>query len=240
MSEQLLFDNSPASVLDKEERRRERHRESCRRYAEKHPDRVKAGRSRYAAAHREQIAEKNAKYDREHPERFKRKNAKLKARRLTDNEYREKMNADCRAYYKRNRQAMYARAYRYNYANRARVLVNAAKGRCKPRPTKPNGIPFDLDAHIHELQERIDKGVCELTGIALCLDKPPEGTHVRYNTPSLDRIVPSNGYVYSNVRIVAHMANCMLGDWGEQKAFEIVRSWILKNDQKEMENGPKY
>ena len=43
---------------------------------------------------------------------------------------------------------------------------------------------------------------------------------------ALDRIDPSKGYVYGNVRIVAFAVNAMLGDWGEDVAMSIINQWL--------------
>jgi hypothetical protein len=98
-------------------------------------------------------------------------------------------------------------------------MVNTARHRAAKL-----GVPFDLDKHINELQDRIDIGICELTGIPLSRD----ATGRRYDAPSLDRIIPENGYVYDNVRIICLLANCGLGPWGEEAFRKVVQSWLEK------------
>jgi hypothetical protein len=49
---------------------------------------------------------------------------------------------------------------------------------------------------------------CPVLGIPLKLT-----SHVReHNTPSIDRIIPSRGYQYGNVRIISWLANMVKGD----------------------------
>ena len=120
---------------------------------------------------------------------------------------------------KRSQKAkIYSREYRAK--NRAAYLI----AECRRRSQK-KGFAFDLDAYVPQMQERISKGTCEVSGIALALEAAPGRA---YNTPSLDRIDPSKGYVYGNVRIVAFAVNAMLGDWGEEVAMSIIAQW-LKN-----------
>jgi hypothetical protein len=87
-------------------------------------------------------------------------------------------------------------------------------------------VPYDLDLHIPELEKRLSAMKCEMTGIAL---RPSMGGGIRgqrvWNTPSLDRIIPAKGYVYSNVRIVCWAMNCAMGTWGEEILKELLLAW---------------
>lgn len=111
--------------------------------------------------------------------------------------------------------------YRAKYIeqNRAKYLYSRIKLRCEKR-----GVPFDLDKFDGELNERIEKGVCELTGLPLRLD---HGTRA-WNSPSLDRINPSDGYVYSNIRVVCFAVNAALGDWGEEVLKTIASAYLAQ------------
>jgi len=113
------------------------------------------------------------------------------------------------------------RAYQLkHYAkNRAALLVRGAK-----RRADKNSLPFDLYPHVKEIQCRIDAGKCELSGIALDLYAPARA----YNCPSLDRIIPAKGYLYSNVRVVCQAMNCALGSWGEAALEQVVRAWLAR------------
>jgi hypothetical protein len=77
---------------------------------------------------------------------------------------------------------------------------------------------FDLTQHLEAIQLRIDKGRCELTGLPLRL------THgLTWDSPSLDRVDPTQGYLYSNIRIVCHAANSALGNWGESVLMQLSK-----------------
>lgn len=87
---------------------------------------------------------------------------------------------------------------------RANELIRLARVRATKK-----GLPFDLDKHVQELTARVGKNCCEMTGVELQRAVPKA-----YNSPSLDRIVPEKGYVYSNVRVICYALNCALGTWG--------------------------
>jgi hypothetical protein len=78
--------------------------------------------------------------------------------------------------------------------------------RCKNR-AKKNGIPFDLT-----VEDIIIPNVCPVLGIKL-IPKIMEGRKGYYpDSPSLDRIDPSLGYIKGNVRVISARANLLKND----------------------------
>lgn len=71
------------------------------------------------------------------------------------------------------------------------------------RTTKANsrklGLPFDLLPEEIEVPE-----YCPYLNIKL-----EWGKGIQDGTPSIDRIVPSDGYVKTNIQIISHLANAM-------------------------------
>jgi hypothetical protein len=88
---------------------------------------------------------------------------------------------------------------------------------------KKKTLPFDLDQHLQDLQMRIDRGFCEVSGLSFNL----AGGRT-WDSPSFDRIDPKKGYLYSNVRVVLHALNGAMGDWGEAKMLEIARAIMAR------------
>ena len=111
----------------------------------------------------------------------------------------------------------------WRHKNRGSALVSSARVRAREK-----GLPFDLDAT--EIQRRIDIGRCELTGISFDL----EGD---WNSPSLDRINPSLGYVMENVRIVLLALNLMMNKWGPEKVLQIADALRAKQERTEQSNS---
>lgn len=114
-------------------------------------------------------------------------------------------NADKRA-------ASEAKRRRYK---RAMCLIATARTRARKR-----GIEFDLHQHVADIQNRIDVGVCEITGVKFDLSPGR-----KFNSPSLDRINPKLGYVHSNVRVVLNLMNAAMGDWGEEVLRSVMHVW---------------
>lgn len=121
-------------------------------------------------------------------------------------------NPDCQA--ERNRVAARGqnkenpgRAYETNKRFRnshpleARIAVTLNSARTRARK---NGIPFSLGkSDLPPIPE-----VCPVLGIALTV----WGSETRNESPSLDRIVPSRGYIPGNVRWISTRANILRRD----------------------------
>tara|TARA_R100000951_G_C2625377_1_gene175824 strand:+ start:433 stop:936 length:504 start_codon:yes stop_codon:yes gene_type:complete len=72
--------------------------------------------------------------------------------------------------------------------------------RCARHRAKVNELPFDI-----EIEDIIIPSVCPLLEIPLILDLSRIGP----NSPSLDRLIPSLGYVKGNVSVISHRANTL-------------------------------
>lgn len=118
----------------------------------------------------------------------------------------------------------------YRKKNRAMKLVGCIRTRAKN-----NGITFDLDKHTKLIQQRIDNGFCEMTGIAFDLD-----ANMDFNSPSIDRIDPRKGYVYSNIRVVCFAINCALNKWGEGPLLQVVLGWLRNMRETWDKASPNY
>lgn len=116
----------------------------------------------------------------------------------------------------RRRQKDYATRYR------ARRLITEAKRRAKRQ-----GLAFDLDAYASEIKARVDAAKCELSGVDLDLCAVGR----KYNSASLDRIVPAAGYVYSNIRVVCVAMNFALNNWGEEPLLKVVNGWLANRSR---------
>jgi hypothetical protein len=147
--------------------------------------------------------EKKRAYEREYANR-----PEVKARR----------QATYQKWSEENKEHLLKRGAKRRLEKRASVLVATSRNRAKRR-----GIQFDLDAFVPAIQERIDKGVCELTGFPFDLSPGR-----KFNSPSVDRADPSRGYTYDNIRIVLNLVNAALGDWGEDVLRTVMQQWLSK------------
>jgi hypothetical protein len=93
----------------------------------------------------------------------------------------------------------YARTSRDRIANANRSRVSSAKGRAKRA-----GIPFDI-----VVTDLAWPTHCPALGIELDYSLGTKGSGSRSNSPSLDRVIPSLGYVKGNVIVVSQLANAI-------------------------------
>lgn len=80
-----------------------------------------------------------------------------------------------------------------------------------------NGIPFEIEADDLDWPSH-----CPVLGVALV-----RGEKSRRNSPSIDRIDPSLGYVKGNVRVISRLANSMKQD-ASKSDLEMFCSNIMK------------
>ena len=99
----------------------------------------------------------------------------------------------------------------------ARRMLYRAKSRAKKK-----GIPFDL-----ELEDIQVPDVCPVLGIKLCLKQGKKGYHP--DSPSLDRIDPSLGYVKGNVQVMSARANLLKNDASVEE-LQAVLEFLLKGN----------
>jgi hypothetical protein len=100
---------------------------------------------------------------------------------------------------------------RNNYQSGVRGLLNQARHRAKRQ-----SLPFDLveqDIHI--------PSTCPVLGIPLFIGV---GSHSS-NSPSLDKFIPSKGYVRGNVYVISHRANMLKND-ATLKESRLITKWM--------------
>ena len=122
-----------------------------------------------------------------------------------------------KAWAENNKEYLLAREAKRRLERRGQCLISNARMRAKKR-----GLVFNLDAHCAEIQRRINGGHCEITGTPFDLSPGR-----KFNSPSIDRINPREGYVIGNVRVVCHAMNAAMGDWGEEPVWKMFQSWAL-------------
>lgn len=99
-----------------------------------------------------------------------------------------------------------------------RRLIHSARSRAVAK-----GLPFDLEDHRDLIRDRVYAGVCEVSGLPFDLEAAHKAT---WNSPSIDRIRPELGYVYTNIRIICHALNTAIGHWGEEQTALLMQAWL--------------
>ena len=90
----------------------------------------------------------------------------------------------------------------------------------KRRATR-KGVPYTLTADdVADIQRRIDLGFCEITGTPFNMDGKR-----KFNSPSLDRVIPKLGYTRGNIRVICRAMNIAMSNWGEGDVWEMFQNW---------------
>ena len=77
-------------------------------------------------------------------------------------------------------------------------MIYAAKARAKK-----SGLPFNI-----VLEDIVVPDVCPVLGISIAKNS----NRCQPNSPSLDKIIPSKGYVKGNIQVISHKANTIKSD----------------------------
>lgn len=109
-----------------------------------------------------------------------------------------------------NRIREYARERYQSSDGRLKILVNTAKARAESR-----GIPFAITSEDITIPD-----VCPVLGIPIKLDDIYTD-----NVPTIDRIVPSLGYVPGNVAVISNKANRLKSDATAEELRQIA-DWM--------------
>lgn len=124
----------------------------------------------------------------------------------------------CRkVYYGRNREHIRLHA---NGRSPAMKMLARAKSRAKR-----DGLPFDLT-----IEDLTIPATCPLLGIPLIAGI---GKHTG-NSPSIDKIVPSLGYVRGNVWVISHRANAIKRDASLTELETLTKNWRLYRERKRL------
>lgn len=94
--------------------------------------------------------------------------------------------------------------------------------RAKSRVTK-SGVPFDI-----EVSDIIIPELCPILGIPLVVYKGRSGGE--NNSPALDRIDNTLGYVKGNIQVISHLANCMKSSANPEQLIKFAK-WVLTTYQ---------
>lgn len=95
-------------------------------------------------------------------------------------------------------------------------------GKAKER-AKKTGIPFDLDK-----SDIVIPKSCPVLGIPISIGR---GRHTD-NSPTLDRLIPSLGYVRGNVAVVSYRANRIKND-ATPEELQAVATWTKEQTRHE-------
>lgn len=123
-------------------------------------------------------------------------NAKNKDKKAKYDKERRKLNPV-------NAAAIYRRSYVKRKAeNPVLFWANKAYHRLK-NTSKQSDVPCDITVEQLSALYNATSGVCPVMGFEMKLDNATTSD----NSPTVDRIIPANGYVVGNVAVISHLAN---------------------------------
>lgn len=135
---------------------------------------------------------------------------------------------DCMRMYDRKE---YSKIYNHENRRTPRLLASRLLSSCRQRSLAKK---WDLELTIDWIREKLEKGICEVTGAALNFKKPNNGNHVSPFTPSVDRIDSSKPYTKENCRIVCMMYNVCKGQWTDADVLAFAKLIVNDGDKKQL------
>jgi hypothetical protein len=179
-------------------------------------DNTEKGKRRGGFSYRCKICVKrrNKEFKRKNPEYFKKKG-------------KERYNrADNPARYAATKENFIRRRIEYSTSVRGRFVTLLHSAKC--RAAKAN-LPYELDLQWLLELYNAQRGCCLLTEIKLQFESNRGGTRAfKPFSPSLDRIVPKEGYTKSNTRLVCTAVNLALNNFGESVFEKVAKGYLRK------------
>jgi len=108
--------------------------------------------------------------------------------------------------------------------NRAKYIWNRTRDSAKRRKI---GFYITIDDVIPALES----GVCEMTGLPFCLDKPNNGVSTHPYAPSIDRIDSNKDYTKDNIRIVLWAVNAATNQFTDKEMLPILKAMVFAMEQ---------
>ena len=146
---------------------------------------------------------------------------------------REKAIADAKAYYAANKEHVVARIKVYRAENhemlkakdRAYYRNKYRKRMLSHAKTRSRLYGIELDITIDDI---VIPDTCPLLGLPLYISEGRKS--VKNNSPSLDRIDSSKGYVKGNVWVISHRANTIKSDATLDEHIAFVENWKQQHE----------
>ena len=124
----------------------------------------------------------------------------------------------------------YGTTYNDKMKSRSRDWYNTSRGRAKSLmkgilKRYANYQDEEPDFDYTYLQELIERGYCEVSGLPFALGSVGDG-HKRAFSPSVDRIDNSRGYSKDNIRMVIWQVNLMKGELSDELLLDMCYAVI--------------
>lgn len=173
----------------------------------------------------------------EHGRRYREKNrdkilayteAHREARNLAQ---KQKRWANPEEYYRKRREKRQSQIEIVRARERADRLKKPAYWHLKGVRKRARTAKMECDLDVAWVQQRLDAGVCELSGIPFDFHKGWGFAMMRPNGPSIDRKDPKGPYTKANCRMILWWLNRALSNLGEDYALGVFRAIFEKRGE---------
>lgn len=147
--------------------------------------------------------------------------------RMKRAEYRKKYYEEHKEHHSKLVRSLYRRNRKIP-ERKAQMMLTWIRSRAKRK-----NLDFDIDKEF--ILRKLEKGVCEVTGLRLDLeDEGRNGARINPYGPSIDRIDPEQGYIKSNCRMVVWIYNVAKQDFSDDDVMVLATALVSsKGDQYE-------
>lgn len=114
---------------------------------------------------------------------------------------------------------------RYNQESRRSPKTYATRllHSCKARSISKK---WQFELTLEWIKERLERGICDVTGLPFDFKKPANGNHFSPLSPSIDRIDSSKPYTKENCRVVCMIYNVCKGQWTDSDVLSFAKALI--------------
>lgn len=146
---------------------------------------------------------------------------------------REYFKNKCKSNYRREKNPERYLKYKDRYLSAKKIFEESIRGKmynllesARQRSKKKNlEIDIDLDFLVELYNE--NNGRCLITNMEFQLIKEDKHKNkISPFSPSLDRIIPSNGYLKTNVRLICTIVNLSLNEFGDDYFDIMCKSYM--------------
>lgn len=192
------------------EKRAEHRREARRQYREKNAEKIKEAKKTWRADNAERVRRQRRRYYAANQT----KRQQINRAYYTENA--ERLQAAARDYRKENGDAMRRKERDYYTRNPEVLLFKCAKKRANT-----HGLPFTIT--VDDIRLAIPKdGTCPITRLPFERGRGK----VTKRSMTLDRIVPTLGYVPGNIAVISHVANTIKQSCTDPDIFRRVADYV--------------
>jgi len=105
----------------------------------------------------------------------------------------------------------------YKLINKEKTMLSYAKDRANKK-----GLEFNI-----EHTDIVIPNICPVLNIPIFYNRPGIVKGPCINSPSLDRIDNSKGYIKGNIQVISHLANTMKASATREQLIKFAE-WVLK------------